>query len=97
MNRILQLAGITVLIFFSGSCGLLEPKPPAKAKPVLFEWQDDRGPGELSVHIDLTKQIATYRRGNREIGWSFVSSGIIKYGSYSSIAYSCNDGEQSVI
>jgi lipoprotein-anchoring transpeptidase ErfK/SrfK len=75
MNRFLQLAGIIVLIFLTGSCGLLEPKPPAKAKPVLFEWQDDRGPGELSVHIDLTKQIATYHRGNREIGWSFVSSG----------------------
>lgn len=57
------------------SCGLLAPKPPGKAKPVLYEWSDDGGPGEVTVDIDLTEQIATYRRGDREIGWSFVSTG----------------------
>lgn len=57
------------------SCGLFHSKGPAKAKQVLYEWHDDRGPGEISVEIDLTKQIATYKRGDREIGWSFVSSG----------------------
>ena len=42
---------------------------------MLYEWRDDGGPGELTIHIDLTKQIATYRRDGRAIGWSFVSTG----------------------
>lgn len=41
----------------------------------MYEWHDDGGPGEVSVEIDLTKQIATYKRGDRPIGWSYVSSG----------------------
>ncbi|RYD24401.1 MAG: hypothetical protein EOP88_00305 [Verrucomicrobiaceae bacterium] len=57
------------------SCAFLAPKPPGKAKPVLYEWSDDGGPGEVTVDIDLTEQVATYRRGDREIGWSFVSTG----------------------
>lgn len=57
------------------SCGLLTPQPPGKAKPVLYEWSDDGGPGEVTVDIDLDEQVATYRRGDREIGWSFVSTG----------------------
>lgn len=57
------------------SCGLLAPKPPGKAKPVLYEWSDDGGPGDVSVDIDLSEQLAIYRRGDREIGWSFVSTG----------------------
>jgi lipoprotein-anchoring transpeptidase ErfK/SrfK len=70
-----RIAVVTWLIALCNSCGLIHPKPPAKAKPVLFEWNDDRGTGEVSVQIDLTKQMATYRRGGRVIGWSFVSSG----------------------
>lgn len=57
------------------SCGMFAPKPPAKAKPVLFEWADDGGPGEVSVEIDLSEQVATYRRADRVIGWSYVSTG----------------------
>lgn len=64
--------GIALL---TASCGLLTPKPPAKAKPLLYEWRDDSGPGEVSVKIDLADQIAIYERGGRRIGWSFVSSG----------------------
>ncbi len=59
----------------TASCGIFPPKPPAKAKPLLYEWQDDGGPGEVSVKIDLSEQIATYERGGRPIGWSFVSTG----------------------
>jgi lipoprotein-anchoring transpeptidase ErfK/SrfK len=68
----LSLLGTALL---GSSCGLVTPKPPGKAKPVLYEWSDDGGPGEVTVEIDLTEQIATYRRGDREIGWSFVSTG----------------------
>ena len=41
----------------------------------MFEWHDDGGLGEVSVEIDLTKQVATYKRGGRNIGWSYVSTG----------------------
>ncbi len=56
------------------SCGLFQPTPPPKAKPVLYEWRDDNGPGEMGVEIDLAKQIAIYRRSGRLVGWSFVST-----------------------
>lgn len=62
-------------VISSTSCGLLTPAPTPRAKPVLFEWHDDGGVGEVSVKIDLSKQIAVYRRGGRGIGWSFVSTG----------------------
>jgi lipoprotein-anchoring transpeptidase ErfK/SrfK len=68
-------ASLILLVFTLSSCGIFQPKPAAKAKPVLFEWEDDHGPGELSMTIDLGHQIATYRRGGRTIGWSFVSTG----------------------
>lgn len=41
----------------------------------MYEWEDDRGPGEVSVEIDLSSQTASYKRGGRPIGWSFVSTG----------------------
>ena len=70
------LSAATVWVALTGSsCGLLPPRTPAKAKPVLYEWHDDGGDGEIAVEIDLTRQLATYRRGGRPIGWSFVSSG----------------------
>lgn len=51
------------------------PAPPAKAEHVLYEWYDDYGPGEVTVRINLSQQRATYTRGNREIGWSYVATG----------------------
>ncbi|MEY4242695.1 MAG: hypothetical protein RLZZ245_280 [Verrucomicrobiota bacterium] len=77
--RFLNCAGIwwvvACLPWLMSSCGLLQREPPPKAKMVLYEWQDDGGPGELSVEIDLSEQVARYRRGSRLIGWSFVSTG----------------------
>lgn len=63
------------LALLTTSCGIFQPVPPPKAKMVLYEWRDDGGPGELRVEIDLAEQIALYKRANRLIGWSFVSSG----------------------
>ena len=60
---------------FLQSCAWFQPAPPAKVKPVLYEWRDDGGPGEVTIHIDLSNQLATYRRDGRVIGWSFVSTG----------------------
>lgn len=73
-SALLRLS-LLVAIPAVSSCGLFQPTSPARAKQVLYEWNDDGGPGEISVEIDLTKQIATYKRGSRPIGWSFVSSG----------------------
>jgi lipoprotein-anchoring transpeptidase ErfK/SrfK len=64
-----------LLAVFSSSCGLFKPKEPARAKPVLFDWQDDHGPGEIAVRINLRTQLATFQRGKRYIGWSYVSTG----------------------
>ncbi|MBK1817780.1 L,D-transpeptidase family protein [Luteolibacter yonseiensis] len=66
---------LVCLSVLTTSCGLFKPEEPAKAKAVLYEWADDGGPGEISVEIDLSEQIATYKRGDRVIGWSFVSTG----------------------
>lgn len=60
---------------FTPSCAWFQPAAPAKAKPFLYEWRDEGGAEEVTIHIDLTKQLATYRRGARVIGWSFVSTG----------------------
>lgn len=57
------------------SCGIFTPKEPPRASHVLYEWHDDGGPGKVTVEINLTKQLATYQRGGRPIGWSFVSTG----------------------
>jgi lipoprotein-anchoring transpeptidase ErfK/SrfK len=66
---------IACLPAFLNSCALFRREPPPKAKMVLYEWQDDGGPGELSVEINLAKQLSTYHRGGRTIGWAFVSTG----------------------
>jgi L,D-transpeptidase catalytic domain len=63
------------LTVFATSCGIFPGRAPHKAKAVLYQWNDDGGPGEVSVDIDLSEQIATYKRGERVIGWSFVSTG----------------------
>ena len=51
------------------------PGPPRKAEHVMYEWYDDYGPGEVKVKIALGEQRATYTRGGREIGWSYVATG----------------------
>lgn len=75
LSPCLRFSAIAAIAVITTSCGLFAPKPPAKAKPVLYEWNDDHGPGNVSVRIDLTKQTAIYQRGGRPIGWSFVCSG----------------------
>jgi lipoprotein-anchoring transpeptidase ErfK/SrfK len=41
----------------------------------MYQWYDDGGSGAVSISIDLSDQIATIRRGGREIGWCFVATG----------------------
>jgi len=73
--RAITWSTVASLTLFACSCSISGSTPPVKAKPRLYEWHDDGGPGEVSVHIDLTEQIATYQRGGRPIGWSYVSTG----------------------
>lgn len=68
----LLLAGLAATLV---SCQLFQAGPPPKASHVMYEWDDDLGPGEISVEIDLSSQTATYKRGGRPVGWSFVSTG----------------------
>lgn len=58
-----------------GACGPgMRPAPP-RANQVLYEWNDDGGPGEISVRINISNQIATIHRGQREVGWCYVATG----------------------
>jgi hypothetical protein len=57
------------------SCAV-PPKEPIKAERIMFQWYDDDGQGAVSLSIDLSDQIATIRRGEREIGWCFVATGL---------------------
>lgn len=66
---------LAILATAACSCSLFKPGPPPRASQVMYDWNDDGGPGEVSVEIDLKSQIATYRRADRTIGWSYVSTG----------------------
>ena len=79
--RAITWSTLASLTLFACSCSISGSTPPvtARAKPKLYEWHDDGGPGKVSVQIDLAEQIATYRRGGRPIGWSYVSTGKAGY------------------
>lgn len=57
------------------SCAMMQGRGPTQAPRVMYEWADDGGPGEVAVTLDLTQQIATYQRGGRPIGWSYICTG----------------------
>jgi len=42
---------------------------------VLYQWHDDGGPGKVAIKINLRTQMASYTRGGRDIGWSYVATG----------------------
>jgi lipoprotein-anchoring transpeptidase ErfK/SrfK len=71
VHAVLAATGVILL----ASCATAPPPPPAKAERIMFQWYDDNGPGEVSVSIDLSDQIAKIKRGGREIGWSYVATG----------------------
>ena len=49
---------------------------PKKADRIMYQWYDTGGEGKVSVSIDLSEQVATVKRGDREIGWTFVATGV---------------------
>jgi len=77
-NFHMTLPWITFAMFIvlgAVSCTPAPPLPPPRAGQVLYQWYDDGGPGEISIRINLTSQIATIYRGRREVGWCYVATG----------------------
>jgi len=74
----ITLSWITIAMFIVMgvvSCTPAPPPPPPRAGQVLYHWDDDGGPGEVSIRINLSSQIATIYRDRREIGWCYVATG----------------------
>lgn len=71
----LWLAGSSLAVVQMSCAPIEPPKPPPSAQRVMYEWYDDGGDGAVSIRIQLAKQIATFRRGSREIGWAYVATG----------------------
>lgn len=57
------------------SCASSSRTTTREARPVLYNWNDDGGPGEVAIRINLDAQRAFYTRGDRPIGWSYVATG----------------------
>lgn len=73
--NVLRLACLPVAVLMT-SCGTSgPPKPVARAERVMYQWHDDGGPGEVTVLINLSEQKAFFRRGGRDIGWTYVATG----------------------
>ncbi len=76
MKPLLPLAALCLACLACLSSCAAPPQVIEKpGEPVLYEWNDDGGPGEVAIRINLTAQRAFYTRGGRPIGWSFVATG----------------------
>lgn len=72
------LTGLSSLAFAIGSvsCGVSgSAHIPRRPQQVLYQWNDDGGPGKVSIRISLPDQIAEIERGGRNIGWCYVATG----------------------
>lgn len=76
----LSIPLVILTIFGFVSCAPTPPPPPPLAEQVLYFWNDDGGPGEISIRIHLNSQIATVWRGRREVGWCYVATGRAGHG-----------------
>lgn len=64
------------IALLSSSCVSVGPNPPPRRmERKLHQWNDDGGPGKVSIRISLSDQIAEFKRGGREIGWCYVATG----------------------
>jgi len=76
ISRALLFASpLAALVSCGPSASLLPHSAPHRAEPVLYQWHDDGGPGRVAIHINLSTQMASYTRGGRDIGWSYVATG----------------------
>ncbi len=63
------------------SCGLYpSTKNAPQPKRVLYDWYDNGGEGDVTVTISLADQMAKVYRGDRQIGWSYVATGMPGFG-----------------
>lgn len=79
MLRPFHIAIAPFLLFLVG-CGSdpltqLSQSSPQHKETSHYLWNDDGGPGEVSVYINLAAQRAFISRGDRPIGWSYVATG----------------------
>jgi lipoprotein-anchoring transpeptidase ErfK/SrfK len=63
------------LLLGLSSCAAPPGESRSQSQRVLYHWDDDGGPGEVSVTLDLARQMASYERGGRPIGWSYICTG----------------------
>lgn len=76
MPPYLPLTALAMLTIASVGCSSTGPVVPAESRaPVLYEWYDDGVGDPVRIVINLTEQRASYHRGQRSIGWSFVATG----------------------
>jgi lipoprotein-anchoring transpeptidase ErfK/SrfK len=81
MSRPLQswfsVAACLVAGSLLSSCGVMRPPgPPPRADYVLYQWRDDGIGGPVRITINLGQQRLTAFRGDREIGWCVVATGL---------------------
>ena len=73
--KICWLPCLAAVGFISSCAPSGPPVPPSKATQVLYQWYDDGGPGPVAININLTSQKASFTRGGRDIGWTYVATG----------------------
>jgi len=69
-----RLVGAGLLLGVA-SCAVSPSPTTSQVRLLLYHWADDGGPGEVAVTLDLARQKATYTRGGRPIGWSYICTG----------------------
>jgi len=79
MCPVIRISAFLILGVFpwlTVSCGTGAPPPQSlRSQKVLHRWQDDGGPGKVTIRISLPDQIAEFERGGRPIGWCYVATG----------------------
>ncbi len=75
-----QLLILGLLPWMMVSCATSSGPLPSRPQKILHSWHDDGGPGEVTIRISLTDQIAEFERGGRPIGWCYVATGKEGYG-----------------
>lgn len=76
------MKSLSVLLFVLAAlltvgCGSSKPiaNRYTETEPRLYEWNDQGGPGELKVRINLSSQRASFTRGGHQVGWCYVATG----------------------
>jgi hypothetical protein len=78
---------LPALLFLTASCAHFKKQPPPIQEPegpptVLWSWDDEiaaQASGPLRVEVHLDDQKARVYKGDTEIAWSYVATGISKF------------------